>query len=159
MKYVSIAAALVLLTGCGASPAEDTPGCQLSVQWGTGDPATFVPLRNGDTASAEPDASGQRFVNSTLRLSGTTAPETELRCTVTVDGYQTDEEPPDELSLAAGPDGARYVSGLRVPAANVPAAEHLSDTQAIVVLQAQAGGCASYTATWVRLTDQVVVAR
>ena len=90
------------------------------------------------------------FVDSMLRLTGTTATQMELGTTVTVDGYQPDEQPPVGLFLQVGPDGARYASGLHVTLEYSPAT-NLAGARATVVFQAQADWCTSLTANTVQL--------
>jgi hypothetical protein len=92
------------------------PGVGRWSEWG------FEWLRDGDTAPMT-DAQGSCFIDSTLRLTGTTAMTLVAQTTVTVDGYNPNYQPPAELQVAVGSDGARCATGLRasldVPASNL----------------------------------------
>jgi hypothetical protein len=92
------------------------------------------------------DADGNCFIDSTLRFSGTTAPDAVAEMTVTVAGYEPVDETSARLPLMVGADGARYATGLRVSLDNV-AASSLPGRNVTVVVHARAGSCASWTAT------------
>lgn len=140
---------LVSLAACSSASSGSTTGdvgsCSVGLEWGVGQSSGFKWLRDGDTAPMT-DANGSCFIDSTLRLEGTTAADVVAQMTVTVDGYEPVYGPPAQLQLALGPDGAGYATGLRM-SMDMASPSNLAGRTVLVVVHATADGCASWTAS------------
>ncbi len=141
--------AFVTLAGCssssGSGSAGDVSSCSMRLEWGVGPGGGFTWLRDGNAAPMT-EANGSCFIDSSLRLSDTTATEVVAETTVSVDGYEPVYQPPARLPLVAGPDGARYATGLRASLDNA-APSDLAGRAVTIVVHATADGCSSWTAS------------
>jgi hypothetical protein len=143
---------VALLAGCpGGSDAPDAMVCELGVAWGPRRSPGFAPFLDGDTAEITRGFQGFRYIDSTLRITGTVDAEGEVWFQIEVDQREPYAQRGRIEFPRAEADGARYADVL-VFFNDIPIAE-LVGRSARVTARLASGACEAVHAATVTLAD------
>jgi hypothetical protein len=153
-RWVASALCWLAMAACSGArpPGADAGRCDLEVQWGRVEAAQFVPFRNGEEAELTLGFQGFLFIESAVKVRGTSDRIVDLTFQVTVQGQDArTQEVRKDLFPAA--DGSAQASEVLVFFNDVPRADLLGRTTSILV-QAQVGNCSGRSSVSVTLVDK-----
>jgi hypothetical protein len=150
-KVAWLVSPLALMAACSGSDGEKAP-CTLTVAWGTGGAAAFVPARTGGTVPVTVGAAGASIA-ATVQLAGGSDAHVTLTATITPDGYEPTVVVTPPAAVVESPDGHGYIDALELPLANVSPTE-MPGRSAVVMVRAQGAQCEGWTTTKVSLAPQ-----
>lgn len=129
---------------------EDTAPCYFTIEWGERAGGAFVPFHDGAEAGVILGFQGFRYLQTSVRLQGTSASDAFVRFQVTLDGHPTSAQEAGRFHLVTGDDGALYADAVQLFFNDVPMPEIVGHSAEVIVI-GTAGKCTGKTSVTLKL--------